>query len=56
MRYDMQPGRLDPGGSPAVTQTELPKEQGMELTFFAEDEWTVGEALTLSAGLRYKFE
>ncbi|WP_020567137.1 TonB-dependent receptor [Neolewinella persica] len=53
VRYDLQPGQLDPGGSPAISFTELPAEQALELTFFAEDEWTVGEALTLSAGLRY---
>lgn len=53
IRYDLSPGQLDPGGSEAVTFTELPKEQALELTLHVEDEWTVSEALTLSAGLRY---
>ncbi|MEL7159654.1 MAG: TonB-dependent receptor, partial [Bacteroidota bacterium] len=53
VRYDLAPGRLDPGTSVGVTSQELPSEQGLEASIYAEDEWTVGSALTISAGLRY---
>jgi outer membrane receptor protein involved in Fe transport len=52
-RYTLAPGRLDPGGASAILPISLAEERGSELAVFAEDEWTVSDRLTLSAGLRY---
>ena len=53
VRYDLAPGRLEPGSSRTISPVDLASEQGVEASLFLEDEWKVGEALTLSAGLRY---
>ena len=52
-RYDLNPGAIDPGGVASVNPLDLAAEQAYELSLFAEDEWKIGEDLTLSAGLRY---
>ena len=51
--YGLSPGRLAPGGSPAIRFQELEPEQGTELSFFVEDEWRISKMAILSAGLRY---
>jgi hypothetical protein len=51
--YGLSPGRLDPDGSTAIRFQELEKEQGSELSLFAEEEWRISEVATISAGLRY---
>lgn len=53
LQYGLEPGQLDPGGSTAVTATNLEKEQGVEASLFIEDEWSVSDRLTLSLGLRF---
>ena len=53
IRYDLDPGALDPGSATSLNPVELAAERGLELTAYVEDEWIVGGALTLSAGLRY---
>ena len=53
IRYDIDPGRLDPGGVAALRATELDPEQSVEASLFVEDEWTVSPKLTVSAGLRF---
>ncbi|MEL6140299.1 MAG: TonB-dependent receptor [Bacteroidota bacterium] len=53
LRYDLQPGSLDPGGSTAVRPINLEKEQGVEASLFVEDEWKMSKNLTLSLGLRF---
>ncbi|WP_116127337.1 TonB-dependent receptor [Lewinella sp. IMCC34183] len=52
-RYRLDPGRLDPDGSPNVVAVDLADEQAAEVSVFVEDEWSATDALTLSAGLRY---
>ena len=52
-RYRLQPGELDPGGVASINAARLAEERATEVALFAEDEWTVNPALTLSAGLRY---
>ena len=52
-RYQLSPGRLDPGGVPAVDPVSLAGEQAAELSLFVEDEWKLGDRLLLSTGLRY---
>lgn len=53
IRYDLEPGRLDPGGVTSVNPVALANEQAYELAAYLEDEWKIGEWLTASAGLRY---
>ncbi len=53
IHYALSPGALDPGGSTAVRAVQLAQENGIELSIFAEDEWEVSDALSLSAGLRF---
>lgn len=53
LRYDLQPGALDPGGVESISPISLPNEQAVEASIFVEDEWTLSERLTLSLGLRY---
>jgi outer membrane receptor protein involved in Fe transport len=52
-RYALSPGRLDPGGTAAILPLTLPEERGGELALYLEDEWSVADWLSLSAGLRY---
>ena len=53
IRYGLQPGSLDPGGSQNVVPVTLEAERALELSVYLEDEWKVSEPLTVSAGLRY---
>lgn len=53
VRYDVNPGELDPGGATGVLPVRLDNEQALEASLFAEDEWTVSKKLKISAGLRY---
>lgn len=51
--YQLNPGELQPGNSPAVRYRRTPPENALELALYAEDEWSVSERLAVSAGLRY---
>ncbi|MEM9258923.1 MAG: TonB-dependent receptor, partial [Bacteroidota bacterium] len=53
IRYDLNPGQLNPGTSNAVGFQQLDAEQGLEVSLYLEDEWNIGDVATLSAGLRY---
>jgi len=53
VRYDIAPGALNPGGSPAVQPIQLADERGIEASLFVEDEWKVSDRFTLSLGLRF---
>lgn len=52
-RYYVEPGELKPNGSTTVNGLQLPEENGLELSIFAEDRWEVTDQLTVSMGLRY---
>lgn len=49
----VSPGSLLPGNSDALEKVELPKEKSLELSLFANTDWTPSEAVSLSLGLRY---
>ncbi|OAV45024.1 TonB-dependent receptor domain-containing protein [Lewinella sp. 4G2] len=53
IRYDIDPGGLDPDGVESILPVNLDTEQSLEASLFVEDEWKVSDALTLSAGLRF---
>ncbi len=53
LRYELEPGRLDPGSSPQAVAVDLEDEQALELSGYLEDEWKATPAFTISAGLRY---
>ncbi|MFT4031461.1 MAG: TonB-dependent receptor [Siphonobacter sp.] len=52
-KYKINPGELKPGTSTAVVEIKTPLENSLELAVYAEDEVTLTNALTISAGLRY---
>lgn len=52
-RYTIKPGNLDPGESTNVLPTLLERERGLEAAIYLEDEWKIGERLTIGSGLRY---
>ena len=49
----VSPGSLLPGNSLALSEVKLSKENSMELSAFANTDWTPSEKLSLSLGLRY---
>ena len=49
----VSPGSLLPGNSDAIEEVKLPKENSMELSAFANTDWTPSEKVSLSLGLRY---
>ncbi|GAB3549040.1 TonB-dependent receptor [Spirosoma fluminis] len=51
--YQINPGELLPGSSPSVNYRKTPVENALELALHAEDEWSVSDNLSVSAGLRY---
>lgn len=53
VRYDLNPGELDPGGLEGVSAVNLDSEQALEAALFVEDEWSVSDRFKLSAGLRF---
>ena len=54
IRYDLTPGDFTPlSASSDIIELKLPKEQGIETGLFINDEFTVTDKLTMSAGLRY---
>lgn len=53
--YDINPGELKPGTSQAVQGIITPKENGLELGAFLEDQFEINSKLTISAGVRYSY-
>ncbi|PWK22136.1 TonB-dependent receptor-like protein [Arcicella aurantiaca] len=53
VRYDLNPGVLNKDIVSKISSLELAKEQSMELSLFADDEFKVNNKLTLQLGLRY---
>ena len=53
--YDINPGELKPGTSQAVQAIFTPKENGLELGAFLEDQFEINSKLTISAGVRYSY-
>ena len=53
VRYDLNPGILNKDIVSKISSLELAKEQSMELSLFADDEFKVNNKLTLQFGLRY---
>lgn len=53
--YDINPGELKPGSSQAVAAIITPKENGLELGGFLEDQFELTKKLTVSAGVRYSY-
>ena len=53
IRYDIDPGSLEPGGVTDIRPTFLAAEQSIEASLFVEDEWAISPKITVSAGLRY---
>lgn len=51
--YRIAPGLLEPNGSASINFQELPEEQGLEASAFAEVSWQFGKNLTIRTGLRY---
>lgn len=51
--YDINPGELKPGTSTSVSSIKTPKENGLEIGGFLEDEFELTKKLTISAGIRY---
>ncbi|MBI5916219.1 MAG: TonB-dependent receptor [Bacteroidetes bacterium] len=54
-RYEVLPGELKPVGVSILKPEKLPAEQGNELSFFVQNQWSVSEKLELAAGLRHTF-
>jgi TonB dependent receptor/CarboxypepD_reg-like domain/TonB-dependent Receptor Plug Domain len=55
VKYQINPGVLDPGTSQRVQAISLQKEYSYETGIYAEDEWTISPKLSISAGLRYSY-
>ncbi|MDZ7897016.1 MAG: TonB-dependent receptor [Arcicella sp.] len=53
IRYNINPGILNPGTSTSVNYKSTPQEKSIESGIYLEDEWTVNKRLTLSLGFRY---
>jgi TonB dependent receptor/TonB-dependent Receptor Plug Domain/CarboxypepD_reg-like domain len=51
--YLINPGELKPGTSTSVSSIITPKENGLELGAFLEDELNITNKLSISAGVRY---
>jgi len=52
--YDMHPERLSPKGTvSSIAPQAIEKDQGYELAFYANDEYTISPFLSVSLGLRY---
>lgn len=47
------PGSLIPGNETAIQKVELPKEKSLELSAYANVDWTPSEKTSISLGLRY---
>ena len=52
-RTVVSPGSLDPGNLTEIQEVALPDENSLELSAFANVNWTPTEKLSLSLGLRY---
>jgi TonB dependent receptor/TonB-dependent Receptor Plug Domain/CarboxypepD_reg-like domain len=53
VRYNINPGILNPGTSTSVNYKSTPQEKSIESGIYLEDEWTINKRMTLSLGLRY---
>jgi TonB dependent receptor/TonB-dependent Receptor Plug Domain/CarboxypepD_reg-like domain len=53
IRYNINPGILNPGTSTSVNYKSTPQEKSIESGIYLEDEWTVNKRMTLSLGFRY---
>jgi len=52
--YDMHPEQLFPRGDiSSIAEQKIQKDQGYELAFYANDEYTINSFLSVSLGLRY---
>lgn len=49
----LSPGTLSPGNVKEIGEVSLPKENSMEISSFANGEWSPSEKFSLSLGLRY---
>jgi hypothetical protein len=52
-RYQISPGKLDPGSANSIVPVDLEKETSYELAAYTNLNWNALEDLTLSAGLRF---
>ncbi len=52
VKYNIEPGRLDPGNGNSINAVELPAENSYEFSGYANLNWKPLEELTLSTGLR----
>lgn len=52
-RYTIAPGQLTPLENSVVKADILPSEEGIETSYFVNNQWTFGEKLELMAGIRY---
>ena len=53
VQYDLNPGTLNKEVISKISSIELAKEQSLELSLHADDEFKVNEKLTIQYGLRY---
>lgn len=53
VHYRLNPGELQPGNSPSVNYRSTPLENALELALHLEDELSLSDKLSVSAGLRY---
>jgi len=52
-RYQISPGKLDPGSANSILPVTLTDETSYELAAYANANWNIIEPLTISAGLRF---
>ncbi len=53
VHYHLNPGALQPNGSPNVNARQTPLENALELALHLEDEISLSDKLSVSAGIRY---
>lgn len=55
VKYDINPGVLNPNQSTSIQPKETQKEFGLESGLFIQDEIAIGQKLIVSGGLRYSY-